>query len=398
MKLFAQHGFQDGEKIAEAIDQHILDGVIYSPRDISLVKLQEKLAALETTAGHAERLFDPQYYASFLKGTASSRLGYLADEYPYLNATRRQQLERESQVEKELRAVFGFQSNLKVSKVIAPNILIPSSLDSVEAVIAKNFIRMSGEIYNDLNDSRPLLVTLALSRDALLDTQELNAFLNEITILDNPPAGFYLLIAARSSDARTELYNTDVVAAWMLLNHTLALNGFEVINGYSDIMTPFLGAAGGNAGAFGWWSNLRTFSLDRFAASSGGGRLPIQRYLSNALLNRITYFELEQLRVKWPGVLNGLANDSLYPVGGSEPPRNREVVQSWEAIQKLNSTLIADDQLISLKQCENAVSAAIDNYDLVKTLIPRLDIKSNDEHLASLQEGMSLFRKMAELE
>lgn len=68
----------------------------------------------------------------------------------------------------------------------------------------------------------------------------------------------------------------------MFINHTLTVNGFEVINSYSDILTPFQGAAGGVAGALGWWSNLRTFSLDRFSPAAGGGRLPIQRDLSLA--------------------------------------------------------------------------------------------------------------------
>jgi hypothetical protein len=81
------------------------------------------------------------------------------------------------------------------------------------------------------------------------------------------------------------------MAAWMLINHTLALNGFNTINGYSDVLTPFLGAAGGEAGATGWWSNLRVFSLDRFSPPIGGGRQPIERYLSCALLSPLTYMQ-----------------------------------------------------------------------------------------------------------
>ena len=117
-----------------------------------------------------------------------------------------------------------------------------------------------------------------------MDKQELVEFINEITLLEDPPDGFYVLISARNTEARSDIYNADVIAAWMFINHTLAVNGFKVINGYSDLLTPFLGVAGGAAGALGWWSNLKVFSLDRFAPSAGGGRLPIQRYLSLALL------------------------------------------------------------------------------------------------------------------
>src|ERR1035437_2251700 len=124
----------------------------------------------------------------------------------------------------------------------------------------------------------------------------------------------------------------------MFINHKLAVNGFKVINGYSDILTPFLGVAGGTAGAFGWWSNLKVFSLDRFAPSAGGGRLPIQRYLSRALLNRITFFEFNQLRTIFPAIVNNLPGDDLYAQeDASQPQRNLEVVQSWEAVKALNA-------------------------------------------------------------
>jgi hypothetical protein len=400
VKLYAQHGAQAGDKIIEGLRQDILDGVIFSPRDVTQANLRTKIDTIENEYPTAERLFDPQFYAIFLKNIADARLGNLDQEqYPYFDTVRRQQLEREAPVRRHLRSALEFQEGLNVSKLIAPNILIPDSLNSVEAVIAKNFIRLAGEVKTEIGSTKPLLVTLAISRDALLDTPELVQFLNEITLLESPPDGFYLLVAARRSETRLDIFNSDVVARWMLLNYTFSINGFEVVNGYSDLMCPFLGAVGGAAGAFGWWSNTRTFSLDRFSPSPGGGRLPVQRYLSNALLNRIAYFELDQLRETWPAVLNDLPNDALYaPETGSEPPRNREVIQSWEAVAKLNDDLATDDIPESLTLCSEAVGAAINNYDEVRQIIPRLDTKSNEEHLPALAQGIELFKVLAELD
>ena len=62
------------------------------------------------------------------------------------------------------------------------------------------------------------------------------------TGLDDRPAGFYLLVAVNSVDARAEIYHADVIASWMFLNHVLRLNGYETMNGYSDILDR--GAAG----------------------------------------------------------------------------------------------------------------------------------------------------------
>lgn len=231
-----------------------------------------------------------------------------------------------------------------------------------------------------------------------MDKQELVEFINEITLLDAPPDGFCVLISARNTEARSDIYNADVIAAWMFINHTLAVNGFKVINGYSDILTPFLGVAGGSAGALGWWSNLKMFSLDRFAPSAGGGRLPIQRYLSLALLNRITFFEFNQLRRMFAVIENKLPGDDLYdPNNGSEPPRNMEVMQSWEAVRTLNSRLAGAYQTSALKQCNEAIKQAGLLYEAVQARGVRLESKSNLEHLQSLTDGLELFRKLAEL-
>lgn len=400
MKLFAQHGASEGEKITEGFARGLLDGVIYSPRDVSLASLKDKLSAVEAAAPTAERLFDPQYYSIFLNGTAEARLGWLLEEdyAPYFQPRRRSQLERESQIEKELETALAFQSALNVSGIIAPNILIPNSLNSIESVISKNFIRLAKPQFAKLGDDRPVYATLAISRNALMDKQELVDFINEITLLDNPPDGFYVLISARNTDARSDIYNADVIAAWMFINHTLAVNGFKVINGYSDILTPFLGVAGGTAGAFGWWSNLKVFSLDRFAPSAGGGRLPIQRYLSRALLNRITFFEFNQLRTIFPEIVNNLPGDDLYAQeDASQPQRNLEVVQSWEAVKALNASLVESDQTKALKKCGDAIKQAGLLYEAIKARGVRPDPKSNDEHIQPLTDGLALFKKLAEL-
>jgi hypothetical protein len=400
MKLYAQHGAQEGDKIAEGFNRQLLDGVIYSPRDVGLGSLKEKLASLGREHPTAERLVDPQAYAAFLGAKEQARLGFLAKDYTgYFETRRRPQLERESQIKQDLQRALAFQADLAVTGLIAPNILIPNSLNSIEAVIAKNFIRDTAAEHAKLADRRPVYATLAISRNALGDKQELLEFLNEITLLEERPRGFYVLIAARSADARSDIFNADVIAAWMLINHTLNLNGFEVVNGYSDLLTPFLGASGGAAGALGWWSNLRMFSLDRFGPAEGGGRLPVQRYLSEALLNRIAFFELDQVRKLLPAVLNKLPTDALYSVAaGSEPPRNSEVFQAWEAIRALNRKMLSSDQSQSLKNCRQAVAKAGLAYDEIESQGLRLDQKSNSDHLPSLSEGLQLFSRLAELE
>jgi hypothetical protein len=292
-----------------------------------------------------------------------------------------------------------FQLNLPFTSLIAPNIIISRSFDSAESAIAMEFIRNTGPEAQKVAPHKRVYATFAIARDALINTEELLRFLNDVTVLDNPPDGFYVLVATNNAEALVDVFNADVVAAWMLINHTLALNGFAIINGYSDVLTPFLGAAGGGVGATGWWSNLRTFSLDRFNPPLGGGRQPVERYLSCALLNRITFYELDVLRLAVPSVLNELPTDTFYPVGdGSQPSRNKEILQSWEAIRALNTQMVTADQSDSLRCCQEAVSLATDIYAEISLRNVTLDTKSTDRHVGELASALESFERLAELD
>ena len=174
--------------------------------------------------------------------------------------------------------------------------------------------------------------------------------------------------------------------------------GLLVINGFSDLLTPFLGAAGAEAGATGWWSNLRTFSLERFSPATGGGRTPTERYLSCALLNRITYYELDILRRRVRSVLNRLGTDALYAWEGSQPPRNKEVLQTWDAIKALNQALVSAEEEESLQRCGKAVETALDTYALISQQAVALNSKSGNSHLEDLDGGLRLFKRLAELD
>lgn len=316
----------------------------------------------------------------------------------YFHGYRRSQLEREGNIQDVLRSALSFQGSLPLRGLIAPNILISHSFDSIEAGISKDFIRLTGEISEEIGNNRSVYATLAVSREALMDRRELIDFLTDITVLDHPPTGFYILIKARNSDARDEIYHADVIAGWMMLNYSLNLNGFEVINGYSDILSPFLGAVGGSAGSTGWWSNLRTFSMNRFEPVEGGGRRPRARYLCKELLNRILYTELDQLRQIFPEILNGLPSDANYDLNqGSQPTNNGEILQSWNALNSMMAGLIGESVTTSLLNCQRAIHQAELLYDRIGQIGIDLELKSNSDHLDPLREGIRSFMERAEL-
>lgn len=400
MKLYAQHGAMSGRKVEDGLEGSLVDGVIYSPRDIAPTQLRTALARIANDYPSADRLLDPQYYSVLLAGTGVARLGHLLDyEQEYFRSRRRSELVREHVARDDIARVLQFQESLPVTHLVSPNILIPRSLDSRETAIAVDYLGLAGQCYQAAGLRKPLLLTLAISRDALLDRTLVTDFLTEVTAIETPATGFYLLVSVGGPEVSADLYHSDVVGSWMYMNHALSVNGYSVVNGYSDLLTPWLLAAGGDAGATGWWANLRSFSLGRFTLAAPGGRQPVPRYLSAALLNRIRFDELDSLRVLLPAVLNNMGTDGLYPaLVGSEPQRNQEVLQSWETIRMLIQQVGQTAGVVArVAVCRDLVGVARGYYDEIAAIGLDLDRKSGDEHLDALREGLRVFEELAEL-
>ena len=395
MKLYAQVGFGAGDRLLTGLNEGILNGGIFSPKDLQRQSMDGKITEIRKSHPHADILFDPQFYVVPHADEPQS-IGSLGD-WDYIRSYRINQLEREKNVRAVLESTLNSCRTLDLSALIAPNIYISQSLDSREAVIAKSFLRETRDVYEALGDTRPIYASLVICREALQDRREFEEFLNDITMIESPPDGIYLLIAGRSSEARTEIFHADVLANWLLLNLSLTVNGMKVINGYSDLITPFLGAVGGFAGATGWWSNLRTFSLGRFFPEKKGGRQPIPRYLSKILLNRILFNEKDILIAndRFPEIVNGLPHDDDYD---PEPDRVQEVLQSWETLQSLNSEMTEEDIGENLQHCLYAIARARRMYSKIAAAGFRwLDSKSNNDHIEPLEMGLKQFMDRAGL-
>lgn len=342
MRILAQHGFGAGDRLERGLADGLIDGVIYGAKDIAAGSVAEELREMARDHPAEVRLFDPQYYACLVAAEPGARLGALAgtEGYPYFGTRRRRDLQRERQVASDLESCLEYQRGLAVTGFIAPNIVIRRSLDSVEATIAKDFLRNAAAVHERLRDPRPLWATLAISTDALRDRIELQNFLQEVTELENPPSGIYLLVEHPDQEITPTLEESDVLSRWMLINRALTQSGYEVMNGYADLLAPYLGAAGATAVASGWWNTLKVFSLRKFGPSPGAARQPVPRYASAALLKSIRYTELEALRGGFPEVLNDDDTDAYYEGEGGRPSAQEEALQNWACLRRLAQVVV----------------------------------------------------------
>jgi len=401
MQLLAQHGFGNGGKIESGLDEGLLDGVIFGAKDISPERLSVRLEQLANDYPQSVRLLDPQFYASLIASQPGARLGSLVGDnsHPYFEARRRRDLERDTQVDQDIMNTLGYQRGLPVSAFISPNIVIRRSFDSIEGTIAKTFLRSASDAISIEGDGRPLYSTLAISAAALNDRIELQNFLQEITEMENPPEGFYLLLEKIDSSIASSLTEPDILSRWMLINHTLKMNGFQVINGYTDALSPYLAAAGADAVATGWYNTQKSFSLRKFEPVPEFARRPVQRYTSVALLKSIRYTELNDLRDSFPEVMNELSFDDRYdPDEGSAPDSTTsEALQNWEAINAMNGLAVQGDVSTSLENCRNALDRAEEIYVRIQGYGLTMRDRSSAAHIDLIRDELAAFEELAEI-
>jgi hypothetical protein len=402
MKLLAQHGHQPSDIIARGVQEGIIEGAVLSPRYLGPEKIAGKISEIRAANSGATILLDPEYYATRQIGTPNNQLGHLED-WSYFTSQSRRDLVRGQAVETALCRVCEATAGLDVSAHIAPNVYVAQSFDSMEAGIALNFVAGAKAVFR--NTSKPVYATLAIDRRALIHSPDFmsffKSFLNDLTALEEPPDGFYILVGGglideRSDLVHSEVVNADVVGGWMMLNYTLAQNGFKVINGCADLLAPFLCAVGGSAGATGWWSNLRLFTMGRYIKPEGrGGQPPIVRYVSKRLMNRIKFDELRAYERILPGVLNDLPHDVDYTA--RIPDRTAEALQTWEAVSSLNQKLTGGDVETNLRNLAAHVENAKATYASVQTRGISEGIETVTEYLDQLSGAIDTFRRLAEL-
>ena len=156
---------------------------------------------------------------------------------------------------------------------LAVNILCHAQSQLLTRHVREGVVNGRAQLIGQLPATQTLRFDIVLP---LRDRAGLQNFLQELTELENPPSGIYLLVEHPDQEITPTLEESDVLSRWMLINRALTQSGYEVMNGYADLLAPYLGAAGATAVASGWWNTLKVFSLRKFGPSPGAARQPVQ--------------------------------------------------------------------------------------------------------------------------
>ena len=288
MTLLAQHGWGKSDKIETGLNEGSIKGLIVSPRDETPANAESLITSIAEDFPDSVRLFDPLFHAGMV---TPANDGKLSDYNYYRPNLARRDFIGTARYAVYAEEVLGYQYGLDVSAIVSPTIELVNFGDS-STQIALQLADASIVHHANQTDDRPLLISFLINENALGSRDDLDAFLDAITLMDT--SGFYVVMN-RASSTHNSLIEPDRLAGLMYLVYIMrVVNGLDIYCGYSDLIGLPLHAAGATATACGWAGTLRRFTFQRFRPSSGGQR-PRSRYLSTPALESVLISELDQI-------------------------------------------------------------------------------------------------------
>lgn len=393
MSLLAQHGWGKSTKIETALKEGSINGLILSPRDATPDKAASWIESIARNYGNSVRLFDPLFHAGMITPASDGKL----PDYGYYrpNLTRRDFIGT-AKFAGYAAEVLGFQYGLDVSAVVSPTIELVNFGDS-SAQIALQLADASAAHHSGQKDNRPLFISFLINENALGSRDDLNAFLDAITVMEAD--GFYLTMN-RASSRHTPMIEPDRLAGFMYMVYVLrVVNGLDVLCGYSDLIGLLLHAAGATATACGWFGSLRRFTFKRFRPSQGG-RQARPRYLSTPILEAVLVSELDQIYEAdlIEEFLSSTAYDTIFRTSA---PLN--VVRMWSAeTSALHHWAALADRIdniesMSVEDALATMSDWIDTAEIIRSNAAMRGVQfeaPSGDHLDLWRRAIGQFRNM----
>ncbi|MDI4649588.1 hypothetical protein [Cohnella hashimotonis] len=397
MRLYVQQGYGKGTKIQQALTNGAVDGVVLSPRDDTEDNLRLFRNDLYNNYPAAEVFIDPQfYYTMYIDGTTKN----LSDYAYYPGQLNMSSLRSIRDIQTFAKDTIDFQISMGVDYILSPTLLINSFSDR-QTQICLSLAEETNAILKSRDIKTPLLVSLIFTESALNETDRVNEFLNEISVLE--VEGFYLTVARSNKDYNQNFDTDHGLSNLLYFIYSLSeINEFKVVVGYSDIIGLLYLGVGAYGIGTGWHNSSRKFTIQQRILPSTGGRLPRERYTSVPLLNSILVSELDSIDANVPqnlfqSILSRTVEDRII-LAGSNPSdgwsRALSHQQHWSAIKKATIDIFQrdDDITTRLDYLEQAISNAQSLYTMLDRYAVQFEKASSRSHLDTWQSALQIFR------
>ena len=386
MSILAQHGWGKTDKIDRGLQDGSIQGVIASPRDEIPENLRSFITDIASRHPGAKRFVDPLFHIGTLPGPNDGHLWRYDHYHRGLNYSSFSPVN----IGRYVADTLDWQSGLDITEFVSPTVMI-EDLSGRWSQIAMN---LAQEALRQHDGSKPILVSVVVDEEALIQRNIVDAWLDEITLLDTD--GFYLVVR-RSSDVNNQQFHPEVLASLLTVCYSLAeVNEYSVFVGYSDFVTMLLHSVGVEGTGAGWSAGLKKFTLRRFTPGTFG-RPARSRYASLPLLNSIYITELDGIHAA--GRVSDALSNSSYDVrfnGSTNPenvpwPNDESALHHWCVLSEIASAFSGGSFSDRLDLAQNRITNAQMLYSQFGQLVPFRN-ETGPLHLDDWSDALDRFR------
>ena len=390
MTVFAQHGYGKSDKINRGLDAGNLKGVILSPKDEGVERLEHYINELSGSYPDIEIMVDPQFYVSTI---SEPKLGHL-EEYPYFESElSRLQFIKPTDIRNYVKNTLDYQLRTSVTRILTPTVMV-DNLSNPWSQIALSLAMESVEYYSRKGDSRPLYISLCIDEIALTDKENLDEYLDMLSILEVD--GFYIIVKREKTGMISSL-DPIRLSNLMYFTHVLAnYNEYDVVFGYTDLLGLPLFAAGSSAVSSGWFNTLKCFNISRFQPSSGGRR-PRARYTSKSLINSILVIP-ELSTIYDAGRIEDVILGNLYDSrmknnpASATWPQDVHCLHNWSVLDSVCQDIEEGKSIF--EKMDILKSLVLESIELHKELKEVVPFDTSFAHLLEWNQAIDEFKKL----
>lgn len=388
-KLLAQHGAAKGKKIDVALQNGYIDGVVFAPREDTMVGICDYVESVDELDRNNSFL-DAQLYYSTYDGKIFKYLTEDGD-YPTM-VSRRDWRKRDPIVMNYLN--HHAERTAKISNyLITPGFYI-QSLDWK--------FDYSMEIYDYCKENysfEKYYMTLLVSFNFFHSKSDVDEMIEEMIDNNADYEGVYFTLCYdKTSEKNYDYVDSQNLANILYFVYSLKHAGIEVIIGYSFINTILFAMLDCDYVATGWFNTLRKFYSDRFEETAQMGRRK-KRYVSLPLLSYISFEDLNNIRqvMDINTLLSGCRIDE-YVLENQDAVSYVDLEQQyWEAlstfIYRLNACGSVKQRIeFMLNQIEQARNSYEEILSKLTNPIDYNRIKIVAKHLDSWKMGIETFK------
>ena len=363
--IFIQQGPAWRPKCTELLDRHLVSGIIWDLRNETIDKINET----KQQDSRFNKIIDLADLKIYYKQFPDSLLKK-ANDLPYIPdyTINRLVLRDRNNLEKIVDDTIKFQLSNNFEIICIPALYISSFDERIIDAIFDMLLEYNKKLQNS---DKKLYLNMLIQESAFNNNNQLDDFLNELSLYKNTISGIYITVDRDNSSVIRHDYNPTRLANLMQMIHDIKLMGLEVLIGYSGLESINLVAVGADYIGTGWFHSLRKFRKEDkgLEPTETRGRQK-KRYTSIGFLSEliidenIWQFNPEKKEWLYQKALNGNSLDfKMKAENLDDISLNETYVEYFEALNSLFESINDSEIENRISKLLHLINSAISNID-----------------------------------